>query len=96
MSLSSFQKATLVWGAGGAESGLKTSSGVGPAGGRMSPSSGLVHWMSVMADHAPPAPSPHDSVSPHHMSAHYLWQTSANGVEVSLQKNFIHRPWYCC
>lgn len=46
--------------------------GVGVPSGRMSPSSGLVHWMSVMADHGPP----HDAVP------HYVWQT-ANGMEVS-------------
>ncbi|XP_076306537.1 uncharacterized protein LOC143223043 isoform X1 [Tachypleus tridentatus] len=42
----------------------------------VSPSSGLVHWMSMMADHAhvnlPSHPSPHD--------VHYMW----NGVETKM------------
>ncbi|XP_076320483.1 uncharacterized protein LOC143230575 isoform X3 [Tachypleus tridentatus] len=45
----------------------------------VSPSSGLVHWMSMMADHAhvnvPAHPSPHD--------VHYMW----NGIETKMNNH---------
>ncbi|XP_076365374.1 uncharacterized protein LOC143254306 isoform X3 [Tachypleus tridentatus] len=70
------QKAALVWtptpDTYGKSAGLSTSSSAAPVR-PVSPSSGLVHWMSMMADHAhmnmPAHPSPHD--------VHYMW----NGVE---------------
>ncbi|XP_076365377.1 uncharacterized protein LOC143254306 isoform X5 [Tachypleus tridentatus] len=69
-------KAALVWtptpDTYGKSAGLSTSSSAAPVR-PVSPSSGLVHWMSMMADHAhmnmPAHPSPHD--------VHYMW----NGVE---------------
>lgn len=69
-------KAALVWPPGGEGSHNKGAGVAGGVGGSSPPTSqqaapqGLVHWMSVMAEHMN---------NPHHDAVHYMW----NGVEVS-------------
>ena len=43
-------------------------------------SAGLMHWMSVMAEHM---------TNPHHHDVHYMW----NGVEVKKKKKNFFSPW---
>lgn len=70
-----FLQAALVWPPGGEGSHNKGAGVAGGVGGSSPPTSqqaapqGLVHWMSVMAEHMN---------NPHHDAMHYMW----NGVEV--------------
>lgn len=62
---------------GGAAAALGNTAPVSgvPAGRSVSPNSGLVHWVSMMADHAH-VPSPAHTGAPHPDSAaavHYMW-----------------------
>ncbi|XP_022245827.1 uncharacterized protein LOC106462783 [Limulus polyphemus] len=87
---SMYSKAALVWSPTpdtyGKSTGLSSSSSAAPVR-PVSPSSGLVHWMSMMADHAhmnmPAHPSPHD--------VHYMW----NGVEVKFNLLLIWEKNLC-
>ncbi|XP_039291425.1 zinc finger protein rotund isoform X3 [Nilaparvata lugens] len=89
------EKAALVWGEGGAQHGGATggSAGVksgGPGGqgggGQGQGGAGLVHWMSVMAEHMNTV----SGTAPHHHDAaavHYMWngavdQCGAHGKDV--------------
>lgn len=75
-------KAALVWPPGGEGSHNKGAGVAGGVGGSSPPTSqqaapqGLVHWMSVMAEHMN---------NPHHDAVHYMW----NGVEVSTQHSLF-------
>lgn len=92
-SLPSLQ-AALVWPPGGEGSHNKGAGVAGGVGGSSPPTSqqaapqGLVHWMSVMAEHMN---------NPHHDAVHYMW----NGVEVSTHQTrvlsylFINLVFFC-
>lgn len=65
---------------GGVGTGLGNAPPVSGATGRpVSPGSGLVHWVSMMADHAH-VPAPAHSGPPHHEAVHYMWN---GALEVS-------------
>ncbi|KAK8377042.1 hypothetical protein O3P69_013588 [Scylla paramamosain] len=74
--------AALVWPPGGEGSHNKGAGVAGGVGGSSPPTSqqaapqGLVHWMSVMAEHMN---------NPHHDAVHYMW----NGVEVSVPRRTV-------